>query len=341
MKIQCPNCERILVVADGAAGRDAQCPACGQVMPTPQLPRPPVAKPVLPAQDCPACGRRVPGEATVCMFCRVVLASGQRLPESEADFEPEDPPAEGADILKRDWRRTIKVAVGVGCLGPVLLFLGVVLWKCRVIGPAIRPGDSFARVVKGHVAGPQGPGDYPQEFPAVPGAVRDFAGPEIMHRTARRRPRILITENPAWHYQLRDGTAPAEVKKRGVLSVEVVPLRVQLKPGSRFVQQVTRLAKAKKGARYPGAVFRTLEVRGYVSHAGRRTCALLEVSAEEGCVPLPGGRVVYVDLGREVVTRIESQGAALWVKPPKDLIDGRAFVAREAAHHKKQWVEKD
>ena len=109
MKIECPSCRRIMEVDDAQGGKQVSCPACAQPIVVPQLRTPVEAR--LAPQKCPACERLVPGGAAVCMYCGVVVATGEPLPATErVDEVPGTPEAEG----RRHWGRAVKLGMGIG-----------------------------------------------------------------------------------------------------------------------------------------------------------------------------------------------------------------------------------
>ncbi len=108
MRIQCPNCSRLLNAPDSLAGRTVKCPGCGSQMQVPAV-EPAPAISVLPAEGdrkvCPSCHETILEAAVKCRHCGHRLDAGPRLSGRQ-----------GAAILS-DYRR------GMGTLGRLLVAL--------------------------------------------------------------------------------------------------------------------------------------------------------------------------------------------------------------------------
>lgn len=75
--LSCPHCSRAVQIPDTAAGKNARCPFCRAVFPTPvrAVPFQPIPVPVLPVEKthCSYCREQVQPDARVCPHCREVL----------------------------------------------------------------------------------------------------------------------------------------------------------------------------------------------------------------------------------------------------------------------------
>jgi len=323
MKVQCPGCQKVLAAKDGLAGRTVKCPACAQLLTIPAAV--PEQAPAGPGPGtCPHCQRPRPDGAVQCLYCGLNFLTGQRRPEGRVTPLAAELPAELAEVPKRRWQGLMRIGLPVGCLLPVLVALGILLYKLRVIGPDIRAGDSFSQVLFEHVEGPKGWGQYPDRFLVVPGALKSFTGSEEFLGKRGEEPSTFVTENPAWHYLPKPGSGPEVVKQKSA--------------GGKTIVNITRCAKPEAGQDYPGVVFQAVDVSGYREFFGRSMFVVLEVEPGEGCVPLPSGRVICVNLSTQKVTRVLRPGGSLWVRAPK-LLEGRAFVGREARYADNPWSE--
>jgi hypothetical protein len=146
--IACPGCSSKLRVPEELKGKKFRCPTCGDIFvpsdapsptPTDALEPPTQPVPPLPAAPepevnadlapCPACGKNIPRNADLCLYCKADLSRRSRDDEDEDD-----------DYDDRPWEGRRGPRVRRDCdphRGAIVLVLGILSTVFSAISPCL------------------------------------------------------------------------------------------------------------------------------------------------------------------------------------------------------------